>query len=193
MKHIFMILLLFTAAQADQIQHSHTSKYVGQETQLIKSLTPEDIAELKRGGGWGLAKTAELNGLPGPAHLLEIEKEIRLNDAQVTEIAKIHNRMKNQAIQQGERLIALELELEKHFQNHTINNTILRSSLDAIGETRKELRYIHLSAHLATANILSQEQIEKYNILRGYTDPNPCLNIPDGHDAEMWRKHQGCE
>ncbi|MDJ0956883.1 MAG: hypothetical protein QNI91_08510 [Arenicellales bacterium] len=193
MKNYLVILLLFTAAHADQMQHSHTSEYVGQEIQAIKSLTPEDIAELKRGGGWGLAKAAELNGLPGPLHLLEMKEEIHLSDAQVTEITKIFNQMKSQAIQQGERLIALELELENHFQNRTVDNTILRSSLDAIEEVRKELRYIHLSAHLVTPGIVSEEQIAKYNLLRGYSVANPCLNIPEGHDAEMWRKHQGCE
>ena len=193
MKNYSLILLLFTTAQADQMQHSLTSEYAGQEMQAIKSLSPKDIAELKRGGGWELAKAAELNGLPGPVHLLEMREEIDLNDTQVTEITKIYNQMKSQAIQQGERLIALELELENHFQNRTIDNTVLRSSLDAIEEVRKELRYIHLSAHLATPDILSEEQIEKYNVLRGYSNANPCLDIPDGHDAEMWRKHQGCE
>ena len=193
MNRYFLILLLFTTAQADQEQHSHTSDYTGQEIRAIKSLSSEDVAELKRGGGWGLAKAAELNGLPGPVHLLEMKEEIHLNDTQVTEITKIYNQMKSQAIQQGEMLIALELELENHFQNRTINNSILRSSLDAIEEVRKELRYIHLSAHLSTPDILSQEQIEKYNALRGYSNANPCLNVPDGHDPEMWRKHQGCE
>ncbi len=48
----------------------HASKYSGQEKRTIKSLSPDDIAELERGGGWGLAKAAELNGLPGPAHLI---------------------------------------------------------------------------------------------------------------------------
>ena len=193
MNRYFLILLLFTTAQADQMQHSHSSDYAGQQIRAIKSLSSEDIAELKRGGGWGLAKAAELNGLPGPAHLLEMREEIHLNDTQVTEITKIYNRMKSQAIQQGERLIALELELENQFQNRTIDNSILRSSLDAIEKVRTELRYIHLSAHLATPDILSQEQIEKYNELRGYSNTNPCSNIPDGHDPEMWRKHQGCE
>ena len=193
MKNYVVILLLFTGAQADQIQHPHTSEYTGQEMQTIKSLSPKDIAELKRGGEWGLAKAAELNGLPGPVHLLEMREEFHLNDAQVTEITKIYNEMKSQAIQQGERLIALELELENHFQNRTINNTLLRSSLDAIEEVRKELRYIHLSAHLATPEILSEKQIEKYNELRGYSNVNPCLDIPNGHNAEMWRRHQGCE
>lgn len=187
------ILMLGFAAQASDPQHFHVSKYAGQENRAIKGLSPDDIAELKRGGGWGLAKAAELNGVPGPAHLLEMKDEIPLDEAQVSAISEIFEQMKAQAIQQGERLIAFERELESHFQNRTFTDAILRSSLDAIAEARKELRYIHLAAHLKTPEILSEDQIKKYNTLRGYSNADPCANIPEGHDAEMWRKHNGCK
>ena len=76
---------------ADQVKHS---KYSGQEKRAIKSLSPEDIAELERGGGWGMAKVAELNGLPGPAHLLELKNEIELTNDQLNEIQILHDEMK---------------------------------------------------------------------------------------------------
>ena len=50
-------------------KESYRSPYAGQENRQIKSLSANDIQELKRGGGWGLAKAAELNGLPGPAQV----------------------------------------------------------------------------------------------------------------------------
>ena len=161
--------------------------------QAIKSLSPDDISELKRGGGWGLAKAAELNGVPGPAHLLEMKDEIPLDETQVLAITEIYTKMKTQAIKQGEVLIALEGELEGHFQSRTITDMILRSSLEAIAGARKELRYIHLATHLQTPEILSADQIEKYNALRGYANPDPCANTPKGHDPAMWRKHNGCK
>ena len=174
-------------------QHGHGSKYAGQEKRSIKSLSPDDIAELKRGGGWGLAKSAELNGMPGPIHLLEMQQEIALDKSQVTAITDVYEQMKAQAIPQGEKLIALEQALENHFQKGTITDELLRSSLDAIAEARKELRYIHLAAHLKTPDILSQDQIDQYNRLRGYASSDPCDNVPKGHNAAMWRKHNGCE
>ena len=39
------------------------STYAGMEARWIKSLSPEDLQELWRGGGWGLALPAELNGV----------------------------------------------------------------------------------------------------------------------------------
>ncbi len=187
------MLVLGFAAEARDTQLAQVSNYAGQGKQSIKSLSPEDIAELRRGGGWGLAKAAELNGVPGPAHLLELKDQIPLDEAQVSALVEIVEQMKAQAIQQGERLIALERELENHFQNRSITDAKLRASLDAIAEARKELRYTHLATHLKTPEILSPDQIEKYNALRGYANPNPCANIPEGHDADMWRKHNGCK
>ena len=53
--------------------HEYKSKYIGQERREIKSLSNDDIKELRAGAGWGLAKAAELNGLPGPKHILEMK------------------------------------------------------------------------------------------------------------------------
>jgi hypothetical protein len=49
------------------------------QSRAIKSLSDNDINELRRGGGWGLALAAELNGMPGPAHLLELKDKIPLD------------------------------------------------------------------------------------------------------------------
>lgn len=38
------------------------SPYAGFEQRSIRSLSEADIEELRRGGGWGLALAAELNG-----------------------------------------------------------------------------------------------------------------------------------
>lgn len=178
--------------QASEGQHSHGSKYAGQEQRTIKSLSADDIEELRRGGGWGLAKAAELNGVPGPAHLLQMRDEIPLDAEQVAAITALYEQMKSQAVRQGEKLIALEQALEVHFQNGTITDDILRASLDAIADVRKELRYIHLAAHLETPKLLSRAQIARYNALRGY-DRSSCGHVPAGHDPALWRKHNGCD
>lgn len=195
MKKVFLILpmiaIAFTA-QASGNQHTHTSKYVGQEQRAIKSLSPEDISELRRGGGWGLAKAAELNGVPGPAHLLELKDEIPIAAAQIEIIDEIFNRMKSQAIAQGEKLIGLEQQLEGYFKDRTATDAILHTSLGRIAEARSNLRYIHLATHLEMLEILSETQIAKYNTLRGYAHSSPCENVPKGHDAKKWKKHNGC-
>ena len=188
-----VMLLPGLAAEASENASSHHSKYAGQQSREIKSLSAEDIAELKRGGGWGLAKAAELNGVPGPIHLLEMKNEIGLDEAQRSAIGAIYRRMKSRAIHHGERLIDLERRLESGFRNRTITDALLRDSLSAIAETKKELRYVHLAAHIETLKVLSEKQIRIYNTLRGYSKADPCANVPKGHNAEMWRRHNNCE
>ena len=46
--------------------------YAGQQARPIKSLSDDDIAALREGEGMGMAKAAELNGYPGPAHVLQL-------------------------------------------------------------------------------------------------------------------------
>ena len=173
MKFTLIILTLGTfnfSAYASNQSHQlgNMSNYAGQEQRDIKSLSPSDIAELQRGGGWGLAKAAELNGVPGPIHLLELKDQVSLTDRQVSEITKVYKAMKSEAIDLGLQLILLEQKLEQHFQERTITDTILRSSLDEISIVRSRLRYAHLAAHLKTPEILTEAQIKNYNALRGY-------------------------
>ena len=169
------------------------STYAGQEKQNIKSLTASDIEELQRGGGWGLAKAAELNGVPGPAHLLELKDKVPLTTDQIEKITQIYSAMQADAIGQGVKLIELEKGLEFHFQDRSITDAILRDYLAKIAHVRMTLRYIHLATHLLTPEILTEEQISTYNQLRGYDSPDVCDHMPEGHDADMWRKHNGCE
>jgi len=83
---------------------------------LRTSLSREDIDELKRGGGWGLAKAAELNGMPGPLHLLELKDEIPLTPEQVEAVTAVYKRMRVAAVAEGERFLDAEQDLEDAFR-----------------------------------------------------------------------------
>ncbi|MBF0286444.1 MAG: hypothetical protein HQM14_01385 [SAR324 cluster bacterium] len=50
-----LIILSLTCTAIANKSHHH-SQYAGQEKRIIKSLSPDDIAELEQGKGWGLAK-----------------------------------------------------------------------------------------------------------------------------------------
>lgn len=184
-----VLMATFAFSEAD---HSHKSKYAGEEKREIKSLSATDIDELQNGEGWGLAKAAELNGVPGPAHLLEMKEEIALSSEQTRAIKDIYRQMKQEAVPLGFELIELERELNNHFANRTITNELLRQILQKIAQVHRQLRYVHLSAHLKTPDILKPEQIMLYNKLRGYSFVDPCENVPKGHDPTMWKKHHNC-
>jgi hypothetical protein len=187
-----VLLLLPGWALAQDGGHGPLSPYSGQETRAIKNLSEADITELRRGGGWGLAKAAELNGVPGPAHLLELKDDIPLSADQIAAVQAIFERMRKEAIEEGERLIAGERALDEAFRARTVTEDSLRRMLADIERSRSALRYIHLSAHLDTIAIVAEQQVARYNTLRGYGS-SPCANVPAGHDPAMWRKHNGCQ
>ncbi len=167
---MFLVIVYAGSIYADDSRHSHVSKYSGQQTREIKSLSATDIAILERGGGWGFAKAAELNGMPGPAHILEFKKELGLEKVQVDKVTKIFGDMRMKAVKQGKIFIDLERELEAMFRNKTVTDEMLKFTLDKIAEARKKLRYVHLNAHLEVVGILTPAQVKHYNVLRGYTD-----------------------
>jgi hypothetical protein len=174
-------------------QHTHGAHtpYAGMQSRAIKSLSDSDIEELRRGGGWGLALPAELNGMPGPAHLLELKDRIGLSERQTRGIQLLFDQMKQEAIPVGERLIAAEAAIEARFAKGDVEEASLRRLLKEAEAARTELRFIHLSQHYKTVPLLRPEQIQLYQVLRGYAD-DPCKNVPAGHNPEMYRRHMGC-
>ena len=165
---LVFLFLCFPGAASAQHHHASPSPYAGEETRAIKSLSAEDIAELRRGGGWGLAKAAELNGFPGPVHLLALKNQIPLSAGQIAAVEAIFAQMRVAAIAEGERLIASERKLDEAFRARTVTAQRLRGMLAAIAESRSALRHIHLAAHLRTSDLLTEAQITRYNRLRGY-------------------------
>lgn len=68
MRRRLVIGTLFLAITSTSVQagkSEYVSSYSGQEKRTIKSLSKDDIEQLNAGKGWGLAKAAELNGMPG--------------------------------------------------------------------------------------------------------------------------------
>lgn len=188
----FGLTLAFTPTISIAQDHSdHASRYAGFETRAIKSLSETDLEELRRGGGWGLALAAELNGVPGPAHLLELRDEVQLSADQVAAIQAIFDEMQSDAVAAGARLIEAEEAIESAFRADDLDDERLLALIVEAEAARAELRFIHLSRHLSTPSLLSADQISRYNMLRGYHSA-PCADVPEGHDPEMWRRHNNC-
>jgi hypothetical protein len=187
-----LALSLTASASLGLAEQRPHSPYAGEEQREIKSLSAEDIGELRRGGGWGLAKAAELNGYPGPVHLLELKAEIGLSGEQIAAITVIYEDMKRDAIRLGEEMIRGERALEESFQRRAVDEKTLAEALDRIARVRRDLRFTHLAAHLKVKPLLTEQQAAAYWRLRGYDTADPCRNPPAGHDPAMWRRHNNC-
>ena len=142
--------------------------YAGLQARPVKALSEQQIDDLKAGRGMGLALAAELNGYPGPSHVLELGDQLGLTAEQRTRMQALFNAMKADAIPLGATLIAQESELDRQFALKGVTPASLATATAAIGETQGALRHAHLKYHLATLEILTPAQISRYAELRGY-------------------------
>ena len=174
------------------------SPYAGQEIRGIKALSQEDIEGLLSGAGTpfgGMAKPAELNGYPGPRHVLDAVEagEFELTRGQKEQIDALYEEMRSEAIELGEKIIDKEKVIDEAFVNGTITEDLLQEKVLESASLYGQLRIVHLKYHLSMVDILTPQQVAQYNELRGYTSGDPCENIPEGHDQEMWKLHNNCE
>lgn len=142
--------------------------YSGLETRGIKALSDQQVADLSAGRGAGFALSAELNGYPGPAHVLENADALMLTPNQRDLTRSLFASMKREAIPLGKRLIEQEAELDRLFATLAITPASLESATQAIGQTQASLRQTHLKYHLSMIGVLSKEQVSRYGELRGY-------------------------
>jgi len=152
---------LAAAAQTQQ-------PYAGLETRPIKSLSDQQLADLRAGRGMGFALAAELNGYPGPVHVLELADRLELSPGQKAQVSDLYAAMKAETVPLGERLIAREAALDALFARHTATPESVAAATAEIGDTQAKLRAAHLKYHLSTLEVLLPGQAQRYAELRGY-------------------------
>lgn len=165
MRILVIAVLLGTASFASA---QHTQPYTGLDQRPVKALSDQQIADLRSGRGMGLALAAELNGYPGPLHVLEHAQGLQLTPEQRQRTQALYDSMKAETIPLGERLIAQETDLDRAFAQRTITPQVLANATDAIGRTQGALRAAHLRYHLTQLEVLTPEQAKRYAELRGY-------------------------
>ena len=176
MQTSLVMLLAFSGMLAASAQAAAPNLYAGEQARNIKALSPEDIDGYLGGKGMGLAKAAELNGYPGPAHVLALAKELQLSTTQLEETELLFKEMEAKAMEAGQRLIYEEQRLDRLFATKAVTAALLVQSLSRIGELQAAVRQTHLETHLAQHALLTSAQIARYAELRGYAAGAPSAN-----------------
>lgn len=164
---------------------SGPSPYAGMEGRSIKALSEEEIAGYRAGEGMGFAMAAELNGYPGPKHVLELVAELELTPDQIEATQGAFDEMHAAAVSLGERLVKAEEGLDRLFADGQVSRESLEATTDRIARLSGELRAVHLEAHLRMVEILTPEQRHAYMTLRGYGEGA----MPAGHHPGMHHAH----
>ncbi len=137
----------------------------------IKALSAEQEAGLRAGRGMEMALAAELNGYPGPLHVLEHAEALRLTPAQRAAAEALRQRMLGEAQTIGTRIVTLEEELDLQFRNGQVDAGRLAVLTAELGALNGRLREAHLVTHIEMRAALEPAQREAYSRLRGYTAP----------------------
>ena len=168
-------IVLASAAQAQHAGHGQHSGHERQKSPYaelaarpIKALSDDQVGDLKAGRGMGLSLPAELNGYPGPKHVLELADKIGLSATQRQTASRLIDAMSAEAIAIGTEVIALEARLEALFADQKADAEQARAVVDRIGAAQANLRFVHLKYHLAMRAAMAPEQIKQYAALRGY-------------------------
>ena len=136
----------------------------------IRRLDQDTIEGYLTRKGLGQALPAELNGYPSPRHTIDMDEELELTEKQLAQVQALFDDMQSTVIPLGEKYLEYVAELELIFREGTITDEYLQSHLEKITGIEAQMRYVHLSTHLATIDILSHDQIMQYNMMRGYGD-----------------------
>src|SRR6266436_10279692 len=91
--------LLLTSAAAANAQ----TPYAGMQVRPIKALSEQQVADLTAGRGMGLALAAELNGYPGPSHVLELADKLDLSADQRARVGQFFESMRQEALPLGSK------------------------------------------------------------------------------------------
>lgn len=137
----------------------------------VKALSPEQIEDYLEGRGMGMALPAELNGYPGPRHVLELADELDLTPDQRARTEQLFEDMRLTAVALGAEILTREALLDELFASGTASEAAVDDATEALGRLNGRLRAHHLRYHLAMRELLDARQIEDYQRLRGHGSP----------------------
>ena len=120
---------------------------------------------IEKGEGFGMAMPADMHGYPGPKHVLDMKKELKLTAAQEASMQKLMATMKAKALAKGKDVLLAEQRLEDYFALGKSEDE-LREETFRVASLRAELRWVHLAAHVAGKRILTAQQLATYQKLR---------------------------
>jgi Spy/CpxP family protein refolding chaperone len=99
---------------------------------------------------------------------LDLSEKLGLTDTQKQKIQTLFEKMKDEAQPIGQQFLDVEDQIDTGYAQETITDQKLKQLLTRSGDLYGKLRHVHLKYHFQTKEILTRQQVERYNELRGY-------------------------
>src|SRR5712671_3067069 len=129
----FAILMCFAASSIAAEPHKH-QPYAGQQQREVKALSDDEVKQYLSGAGMGYAKAAELNGYPGPMHVLELADKLGLSAEQRSATRLLMEKHKADAQAIGAKRVAAERSLDTMFRSGEVGKERLSEAVRAAAE-----------------------------------------------------------
>ena len=123
---IFLSLAMLGAGSAGAQGHN---PYAGQHERPIKALSEDDTRQYLAGAGMGYARAAELNGYPGPMHVLDLGDKLGLSEAQRGATQRLMETHKAEARAIGAKRVAAEKSLDDLFSSRAMDSQRLAEAV----------------------------------------------------------------
>jgi Spy/CpxP family protein refolding chaperone len=139
------------------------------QAQELKAISPDRIDQYRAGAGMGYAQAAEQNHFPGPMHVLELADKLGLSAEQRAATERLMQAHKAHARAIGEQIVESERALEALFRAGRVNEAALARAVRTAATLEGEYRLSHLETHRRMRALLDEEQVKRYDVLRGHT------------------------
>ena len=131
--------------------------------QLYERAFAESIVS---GRGFGLAFVADQNGYPGPLHVIELKDQLKLTADQESKVQAMLSEMFAQSRPRSARLVDAEDRLRRLFASARAEAASVHAAVADVERARAEVRLVHLTFHLKTREVLTDEQRRLYHEAR---------------------------
>lgn len=175
------LLLLLAGCATPPAADPAPSPYTDQADAPVPGLSQEELEDLLAGRGAGFARAAELNGHPGPLHVLELAQELGLTHDQETRFQELYEQMQAEARTAGQGVVDAHAALEQAFRAGDLDEEALAGRVADLEDAYGAYRFVHLRYHLLSKPLLTEHQRMEYDRLRGYGPGHDGAGDHGGH------------
>jgi len=158
------------AAADDSVEADRAAAHAAEaarEGTGIPALPEKQIAAYLDGRAMWMASVAELNHYPGPRQVLELAAKLELSAEQRQATINLYDEMRPEAVRLGKQLVEQEQRLNRIFAWGQASEENIEPIVTGIGVLQARLRLTHLLAHIRARELLTKDQVRRYDELQG--------------------------
>ncbi len=161
-KLMFFTSMLIFVGQA----HAQSSADSATNHSTLKTLSDKQYDALIKGEDiYGMSLAAELNHYPNPEKVMKYKKQLDLSPIQVNQFTVINKELHRKKLEMGLIIIHNERTLDSIFKYHRLDNGSLIFFANRYGLYQGELRNVILQSCFKARELLTSQQIKKYEAL----------------------------